>query len=47
MIFEQAKITIELLVNNMVKPEISNTIFLNLYKELTVTNVVKILLRAK
>ena len=31
----------------MVKPEISNTVFLNLYKELTVTNVVKILLRAK
>ena len=27
--------------------EISNTVFLNLYKELTVTNVVKILLRAK
>jgi len=43
--FERAKLTIDVLVDNMVKPEVLNHIFFEFYKELNISSVVKILLR--
>ena len=44
--FDRAKLTIEALEENMVKPEIQNTVFFHYYKEINLTNVIKLLLRA-
>lgn len=44
--FDRSKLTIEALEENMVKPEIQNTIFFHSYREVNLTNVVKLLLRA-
>ena len=44
---ERAKITVEVLVKNIVMPELINKIFFELYKDITVKNVVKLLMRGK
>lgn len=44
--FKKAKLTIEVLTDNMVKPEVLNTIFFEHYNEVNIESVVKLLLRA-
>ncbi len=44
--FDRSKMTIDVLIDNMVKPEDTiNKHFQELYKEPTITNVIKILFR--
>ena len=46
-LYERAKLSIEVLVENMVPPEILNKVFFQYYREITLKNVIKLLLRAK
>ena len=43
--FDDAKVTCEVLVANMVNPDIMNHLFFALYKQVTFANVMKLLLR--
>ena len=43
--FDEAKVTCEVLVANMVNPDIMNHLFFALYKQVTFANVMKLLLR--
>ena len=45
--FSKSKLTIEVLTDNLVKPEILNHIFFEFYKDITPDNVVRLLMRAK
>lgn len=45
--YERAKLSIEVLVENMVPPEILNKVFFQYYREITLKNVIKLLLRGK
>jgi hypothetical protein len=42
---DRARLTIEVLVVNMVLPEVVNKVFFEYYREVTVQNVTKLLLR--
>ena len=44
---ERAKLTIEVLVDNLVPPEIVNKVFLQFYREISLKNAIKLLLRGK
>ena len=44
---ERALLTIEVLVENLVIPEVDNKVFFEYYREPTIQNVAKLLIRAK
>lgn len=44
--FVKAKQTIEILTDNMVKPEVLNIVYFEFYNEINIESVVKLLLRA-
>ena len=44
---ERARITVDVLVRNMVMPELINKVFFEIYKDITIKNVVKMLMRCK
>ena len=44
---EKAKTTIHVLIENMVRPDISENLFFKHYNEVTKKNVIKLLLRCK
>lgn len=46
-LYDKAKTTIEVLVANMVRPDICNHILFNHYQNVTPTNVIKLLMRVK
>ena len=46
-LYEKAKTTIEVLVDNMVRPDICNHILFAHYQNVTPTNVIKLLMRVK
>ena len=46
-IHERARLTIEVLVENLVVPEVENKVFFEYYREPTIHNVAKLLIRAK
>ena len=46
-LYEKAKTTIEVLVANMVRPDICNHVLFNHYQNVTPTNVIKLLMRVK
>jgi hypothetical protein len=45
--FSAAKVTIEVLVANMVNPEVVNHLFFAYYQAVTQANVIKLLIRAR
>lgn len=45
--YDRAKITIEVLIQNMIKPAVLNKVFFEHYREPTPQNTIKLLLRAK
>lgn len=45
--FAAAKVTIEVLVANMVNPEVVNFLFFTYYQAVTQANVIKLLIRAR
>jgi hypothetical protein len=44
---ERARITVDVLVRNMVMPELINKVFFEIYKDITIKNVIKMLMRCK
>ena len=44
---DRARLTIEVLVSNMVMPEVVNKIYFEYYREINVQNVAKLLLKGK
>jgi hypothetical protein len=44
---DRARLTIQALVDFMIMPEVVNEIFFEYYKEITLKNVTKLLLKAK